>query len=502
MIQADGDNHQTVIQTVADEMLREDDEKTIQLYLEETIIYIYQLYSFVQNIIENGALAFMRTRFVLYIYNQLKKQKNEENLNKYKSQYKKQEEKCEQDKINPAHSNNKQNESEEMSIENDKKRNMGNDANSYAVRTNNRINTDGDADLAQGIKYTTDNVPGKVKNLKEERNGENFNKYQYEEKQPREKSGGMKSICKLPGTILLRKHENEKTCNAALAENSKPLVLVILDTETLRQSLDDFFESDQNKKIIGVIMQLLTHGYGRFRQSRLSLLPLTHTEMNKFLDMNIDLNRLSTFTDWPNKSISSLHLAKAGFIYMGEGQEVSCFSCGLTISKFPEEFTPLDFHRTNGNNCNFLQSLDMNNNILNNSANEVQRNDKTQSQLKNTNSRTDQSRNDANKDLDSILTTDISDMGYQNGFVASNNMQPTIDKHTGNDGRSLKDSGSVLKNNLIKNETNNEVINYENRHENNSLTWSVDNYTNLNDNILGSAKHRQFIGIRKPLSIF
>ncbi|XP_050306385.1 death-associated inhibitor of apoptosis 2 [Anthonomus grandis grandis] len=51
--------------------------------------------------------------------------------------------------------------------------------------------------------------------------------------------------------------------------------------------------------------------------------------------MNIEPNRLNTFTDWPaDAPVSPQRIAKAGFFYTHNALEVECFSCGVKISNW------------------------------------------------------------------------------------------------------------------------------------------------------------------------
>ncbi|XP_012276923.1 baculoviral IAP repeat-containing protein 7-A isoform X2 [Orussus abietinus] len=51
--------------------------------------------------------------------------------------------------------------------------------------------------------------------------------------------------------------------------------------------------------------------------------------------MNVEENRLRTFSDWPvNAAVDCARIAKAGFYYTGLAQEVQCFACGARISEW------------------------------------------------------------------------------------------------------------------------------------------------------------------------
>lgn len=49
--------------------------------------------------------------------------------------------------------------------------------------------------------------------------------------------------------------------------------------------------------------------------------------------MNIELNRLESFTNWPgNAPVEATRIAKGGFYATGDGNEVQCHWCKKKIS--------------------------------------------------------------------------------------------------------------------------------------------------------------------------
>lgn len=80
--------------------------------------------------------------------------------------------------------------------------------------------------------------------------------------------------------------------------------------------------------------------------------------------MNIETNRLSTFTNWPASApVDPIRIAKAGFFYTGEGTEVQCFSCGGKISQWNYGDQVMWRHRNMKPNCPFVQNPQQSGNI-------------------------------------------------------------------------------------------------------------------------------------------
>ncbi|KAK5650406.1 hypothetical protein RI129_001435 [Pyrocoelia pectoralis] len=87
--------------------------------------------------------------------------------------------------------------------------------------------------------------------------------------------------------------------------------------------------------------------------------------------MNIEENRLQTFSDWPSDAVvSPIRIAKAGFYSLHQNLTVKCFCCGLEISEWNYGDQVMARHRelnpacafvldssTSGNVPNVLQSM-------------------------------------------------------------------------------------------------------------------------------------------------
>uniref|UniRef100_H2Z946 Uncharacterized protein n=1 Tax=Ciona savignyi TaxID=51511 RepID=H2Z946_CIOSA len=56
----------------------------------------------------------------------------------------------------------------------------------------------------------------------------------------------------------------------------------------------------------------------------------THEQLVRSLDLKKESDRMKTFDVWPaqNRTVSSVHLARYGFFYLGNLDRVQCFSCG------------------------------------------------------------------------------------------------------------------------------------------------------------------------------
>lgn len=73
--------------------------------------------------------------------------------------------------------------------------------------------------------------------------------------------------------------------------------------------------------------------------------------------MNVEENRLRTFTDWPaNAAVDATRLAKAGFYYSGHALEVQCFLCGIKISDWNYGDQAMARHRQAAADCPFVQN--------------------------------------------------------------------------------------------------------------------------------------------------
>ncbi|XP_039754794.1 death-associated inhibitor of apoptosis 2 isoform X2 [Pararge aegeria] len=73
--------------------------------------------------------------------------------------------------------------------------------------------------------------------------------------------------------------------------------------------------------------------------------------------MNLEANRLNTFTSWPSSApVDPIRIARAGFFYTGEGTEVECFSCGRKISEWNYGDQVMWRHRALNPTCAFVLS--------------------------------------------------------------------------------------------------------------------------------------------------
>ncbi|XP_034829347.1 death-associated inhibitor of apoptosis 2 [Maniola hyperantus] len=80
--------------------------------------------------------------------------------------------------------------------------------------------------------------------------------------------------------------------------------------------------------------------------------------------MNLETNRLNTFTNWPASApVDSIRLAKAGFFYTGQGTEVECFSCGGKISEWNYGDQVMWRHRTLDATCAFVMNPTLSGNV-------------------------------------------------------------------------------------------------------------------------------------------
>ncbi|CAM9390214.1 unnamed protein product [Bubo scandiacus] len=75
--------------------------------------------------------------------------------------------------------------------------------------------------------------------------------------------------------------------------------------------------------------------------------------------------RLGTFVEFPlGCPVSALALARAGFVYTGEGDKVKCFSCHTTIEGWAPGDSAVERHKNLSPNCKFIiESTFLENNI-------------------------------------------------------------------------------------------------------------------------------------------
>ena len=89
-------------------------------------------------------------------------------------------------------------------------------------------------------------------------------------------------------------------------------------------------------------------------------LPNEQTDHNHFEAVNYQSleKRIRSFTEWPLKNLfHPEQLARAGFVYTGEGSLVQCFQCGVRYRNWLKGDVPLSVHQKCNPRCAFLQRL-------------------------------------------------------------------------------------------------------------------------------------------------
>ncbi|KAK4883076.1 hypothetical protein RN001_006395 [Aquatica leii] len=82
--------------------------------------------------------------------------------------------------------------------------------------------------------------------------------------------------------------------------------------------------------------------------------------------MNIEENRLQTFTDWPSDAaVSPVRIAKAGFYSLNQNLTVKCFCCGVEISEWNYGDQVMAKHRDLSPSCGFVLDSSTSGNIPN-----------------------------------------------------------------------------------------------------------------------------------------
>lgn len=80
--------------------------------------------------------------------------------------------------------------------------------------------------------------------------------------------------------------------------------------------------------------------------------------------MNVESNRLATFSNWPASApVDSSRLARGGFFYTGEGTEVQCFSCNSKISQWNYGDQVMWRHRLLEPHCTFVAHPSLSGNV-------------------------------------------------------------------------------------------------------------------------------------------
>lgn len=76
-----------------------------------------------------------------------------------------------------------------------------------------------------------------------------------------------------------------------------------------------------------------------------------------------EFNRLKTFANFPSSSpVSASTLARAGFLYTGEGDTVRCFSCRAAVDRWQYGDSAVGRHRKVSPNCRFISGFYFENN--------------------------------------------------------------------------------------------------------------------------------------------
>lgn len=71
--------------------------------------------------------------------------------------------------------------------------------------------------------------------------------------------------------------------------------------------------------------------------------------------MNVEENRLRTFSEWPSDTeVSPARIAKAGFFAVNEDRTVQCFACGVRISEWNYGDQVMAKHRRLSPQCPFV----------------------------------------------------------------------------------------------------------------------------------------------------
>ncbi|XP_051714813.1 E3 ubiquitin-protein ligase XIAP [Oryctolagus cuniculus] len=81
-------------------------------------------------------------------------------------------------------------------------------------------------------------------------------------------------------------------------------------------------------------------------------------DSNKDEEFVEEFNRLRTFTGFPSDSpVSAATLARAGFLYAGEGDTVRCFSCRAAVDRCMYGDSAVGRHRAVSPNCRFINGF-------------------------------------------------------------------------------------------------------------------------------------------------
>ncbi|XP_057322510.1 baculoviral IAP repeat-containing protein 7-B-like [Microplitis mediator] len=83
----------------------------------------------------------------------------------------------------------------------------------------------------------------------------------------------------------------------------------------------------------------------------------SHIEAPRFIQYASEQRRLETFVGWTGPPTLPRELAAAGFFYLGNGDQVTCYECALRIERWEEGDDPIVAHRRWQTNCRFVQTL-------------------------------------------------------------------------------------------------------------------------------------------------
>ncbi|XP_048769072.2 baculoviral IAP repeat-containing protein 2-like isoform X2 [Ostrea edulis] len=71
--------------------------------------------------------------------------------------------------------------------------------------------------------------------------------------------------------------------------------------------------------------------------------------------LNMEMIRIGTYSNFPEpRTVSTLRLAKEGFYYSGESDNVTCFACGFEKCGWESTDDPREIHRRMSPNCSFF----------------------------------------------------------------------------------------------------------------------------------------------------
>ena len=141
-------------------------------------------------------------------------------------------------------------------------------------------------------------------------------------------------------------------------------------SENIRLSVFSFFSKKCNfrKPLMGFFLNFVDFNM-RFPTSVFVFPAHTLSDYHRELESNpelpeaermkYDLLRTSSFSNFPlDCPVSTLRLAKAGFYYQGNADEVICFKCGIKHRNWQFRDDPVSVHKRISPNCSFIQGLE------------------------------------------------------------------------------------------------------------------------------------------------